>query len=187
MSDEHLNTATHTFGFALSGLAVGLLGAASIGCTVYLATLLVVYLFSSLSHGLNQPYKELFERLDKGSIFFLIAGTYTPLILASPVCDPVLIGVLWLAAATGFIAKVFYRVEDIAPYVVMGWLPVVAYPGLLMTAQTETLWLVIAGGLCYTFGLAFFMLDRIRGFHPLWHLCVVAGSTFHFIAIYGVR
>jgi hemolysin III len=84
------------------------------------------------------------------------------------------------------VVKVFFGVRTIVPYILLGWLPVMLDPLALVTAPTETFWLVVAGGLAYTFGLVFLMLDRIHGFHAIWHLFVILGSILHFLAIYGV-
>jgi len=188
MHDEQLNTLTHAFGLFLSvfGLCI-LWDTTQLGCLVYLLSLVSVYLFSTLSHATVGRKQHWFKRLDKGCIFFLIAGTYTPLVLAqyNNAHGYTLLVQIWTFAIIGFIAKVVYRHESVISYVLLGWCPILFSPGLL-NAPVYTLGLVFLGGMAYTTGLYFFFNDHKYAFHSVWHLCVIAGSALQFAAIYTV-
>jgi len=188
MTDDRLNTLTHAFGLAVSiGAALAVLCCwSNPACLVYLASLVTVYFFSATSHGVSPGrMKRTLQQWDKGTIFFLIAGTYTPLLLANSFGVPTytLILQIWAIAFVGFIAKVIYGYKGLWPYVVLGWGPILVSPASLITAPWEMIGLVVAGGLAYTVGLFFYLNDHRRGFHPLWHCWVLLGSALHFAAI----
>jgi len=99
-----------------------------------------------------------------------------------------LLGTMWAVAIVGFVAKIFFahRVEavSVASYVFLGWMPILALPVLWRSAPPGAIGAMIAGGLCYTTGTLFLMYDeRVRHFHAMWHLFVIAGSTCHFMGI----
>lgn len=199
-TDELVNAATHAIGLVLA--IVGALVMAQgvlmnddawrgLGCGVYLASLVAVYAMSTLSHSATSPrWKSLFRRLDQGFIYVLIVATYTPFSLAylHDVRWWLLLGAMWLVAILGFAAKVFFahRVEavSLASYILLGWMPVLAAPALLQWVPAGALWSMLGGGICYTAGTLFLVYDeRVRHFHALWHLCVIAGSACHFLGI----
>ncbi len=199
-TDELVNAATHGFGLALAcaGAAVMSGGVAAntdfwlrIGCGVYLASLVSVYAMSTLSHCSTFPFwKSLFRRLDQGCIYLLIVATYTPFSLAYLHGGLwwVLLGVMWTVALYGFATKAFFahRVEavSVSSYVLLGWMPVIAVPALLRFAPIGVFGLILAGGMCYTVGTLFLIYDaRVRHFHAVWHLCVIAGSACHFLGV----
>jgi hemolysin III len=199
-ADELVNAATHALGFALAVFGALVMAGSvarsgdawlAVGCSVYLASLVAVYAMSTLSHSCRTlKWKVIFRRLDQGFIYLLIAATYTPFSLAY-LRDGVwwaLLGAMWSVALFGFVAKVFFahRVEAISlvSYVVLGWMPAIATPALLQTLPLGALWCMLLGGVCYTLGTLFLMNDhRIRHFHAVWHLCVIAGSACHFLGI----
>lgn len=198
--DELVNAATHAFGLVLAVvgalvMAHGILehgdAGRSLGCGVYLASLVAVYAMSTLSHSATSPrWKSLFRRLDQGFIYLLIVATYTPFSLAylQDVRWWLLLGAMWCVAILGFAAKVFFahRVEavSVASYILLGWMPVIAAPALLHSVPSGALWSMLVGGICYTAGTLFLVYDeRVRHFHALWHLCVIAGSACHFLGI----
>ena len=199
-ADELVNAATHAFGLLLAVvgalvMAGGVWGHGDtwrvVGCAVYLASLMAVYTMSTLSHSAKSPrWKSLFRRLDQGFIYLLIAATYTPFSLAYLRTGLwwVLLGAMWAVAVVGFIAKVFFahRVEavSVASYVLLGWMPITAAPALVHTLPMGAFWWMLAGGACYTIGTLFLTFDeRVRHFHAVWHLCVIAGSVCHFLGI----
>jgi hemolysin III len=99
-----------------------------------------------------------------------------------------LLAVIWAIALAGFVSKVFlaHRVHlvSVAPYVFLGWLPVVAAPALVHAMPMNIFWWMLVGGLFYTVGTLFLIYDaRVRHFHAVWHLCVIAGSACHFCGI----
>jgi hemolysin III len=95
---------------------------------------------------------------------------------------------MWGVALYGFIAKVFFahRVELVStmPYVLLGWMPAISAPAMLEVMPLDVFWWMLFGGVCYTLGTLFLIYDqRIRHFHAVWHLCVIAGSVCHFCGI----
>ena len=200
-ADELVNAATHGLGLALA--IVGALVMAGsvwgqgdvwlvVGCSIYLASLMAVYTMSTLSHSARAlRWKLLFRRLDQGFIYLLIAATYTPFSLAYLRSGLwwVLLGAMWTVAISGFIAKVFFahRVHaiSVASYMVLGWMPMIAAPALMRTVPMGAFWWMLWGGVCYTLGTLFLIYDqRVRHFHAVWHLCVIAGSACHFLGIF---
>lgn len=199
--EEWLNATTHGFGFCASvigafaqmaAVATGHNHWLILGCGVYVASLVAVYAMSTLSHAASDPkWKSLFRQFDQASIYLLIAGTYTPFALAYLHGNGwgLLLGLMWGVALVGAVSKLFfaYRVEavSLASYVFLGWLPIVALPTLWRSAPPGAFQSIIAGGVCYSVGLWFFVNDqRFPRFHAAWHLCVIAGSACHFFGIY---
>lgn len=196
---ELANTITHGLGIVLSllagaylwqhktELALGL----RICCILFAATMTIVYVFSTLSHAVHAPrLRSRMRAWDQGTIYLLIAGTYSPFIwVASPPgWTAVVMGGVWLAAAWGFYLKVVakYRIEasSTVTYVLLGWIP-----AFVLFARTPTICvlLMVAGGLSYTFGIVFLIRShRAWYMHSLWHLSVIGGSACHFIAIWNL-
>jgi len=198
--DELLNTVTHGFGLmlALAGtyLMLGRLNGLQnswvvAGCGMYLVSLLGVYSMSTLSHGATSArWKTTFRQLDQGFIYLLIVGTYTPYSIAylhGPIWLALLCG-MWGIAFVAFISKVFFghRVDSVsvASCIMFGWIPVVAVPTLMHESPAGAFNMIVSGGVCYTIGTLFLINDeRVKHFHALWHLCVIGGSTCHFLGI----
>ena len=159
-------------------------------CSVFCATLVLVYICSTLYHSLVRTRaRHVFQVLDHSAIYLLIAGTYTPFTLVS-LRGPVgwtLFAVVWALAIAGVIFKSFavdrFEVASAIVYLFQGWFVVFAFRPLLHAMGWHgVLWLA-AGGLAYTLGIVFFALDRLRYFHAVWHLFVLAGSIAHYFAI----
>jgi hemolysin III len=159
-------------------------------CSIFAATLVLVYLCSTLYHSLVRTRaRHVFHILDHSAIYLLIAGTYTPFCLVS-LRGPVgwtLFGLEWSLAVAGVIFKCFavgrFAVASALVYLAQGWFVVVAAEPLVHSlGWNGVLWLG-AGGMAYTLGIVFFALDRLRYFHALWHLFVLAGSVAHYFAI----
>jgi hemolysin III len=199
-SDEFVNAATHALGFILaaagamtmaSGLAAQPDSALALGCGLYLASLMAVFAMSTLSHCAPAPrWKPFFRRLDQGCIYLLIVATYTPFSLHYLRGGPwsVLLAVMWIVAIVGFVLKVFFahRVETVSlvSYLLLGWIPVIALPEFLRAMPAAAIGSMFLGGVCYTAGTIFLTLDeRVRHFHAVWHLFVIAGSACHFFGI----
>lgn len=157
----------------------------------YGISLLALYTFSTLYHGLrHEKAKRLFNILDHCGIFLLIAGTYTPMLLVSigGTIGWVIFGVQWTIALVGIIFKIFYtgrfRFISTLIYAIMGWIIVFRWRDLVNAIPSDALWLLISGGLAYTVGIIFYMLDtKIKYSHFIWHLFVMAGSILHYIMI----
>jgi hemolysin III len=198
LGDILANAITHGIGaaFALAG-AIYLIAASSHGtvwlivsCSIFSATLVLVYLCSTLYHSLVRTRaRHVFQVLDHSAIYLLIAGTYTPFTLVSlrgPV-GWVLFGVVWTLAVAGIIFKSLavgrFAVASALVYLFQGWFIVVAARPLLRAIGWHGIAWLAAGGLAYTLGIVFFALDRLRYFHAAWHVFVLAGSVAHYFGI----
>jgi hemolysin III len=160
------------------------------GVSVYGATLLLLFVVSTVYHSTRGRAKGILRKLDHCAIYLLIAGTYTPFTLVTlrGAWGWSLLGAAWGLAAFGIAQEFFFgkgaRLVSLAIYVVMGWMGLVALRPLADGLGAAGLAWLIAGGAIYTGGIVFYVLDeRFRHFHGIWHLFVLAGSAAHFIAI----
>ena len=170
-------------------------GWAVTGSVVYGFSMILLYTMSSVYHGLRDGMaKRVLQVLDHCTIYLLIAGTYTPLLLSAmrpidPVASWVLFGIVWslsiLAVTLTAIDLRRYRVFSMICYLGMGW-AIVFKVGLLVEAiGTAGFWLILAGGLSYTVGAILYGAGkRLRYMHSVFHLFVVIGSLLHFLAIF---
>jgi hemolysin III len=197
--DERLNSITHLIGacLALAGLVVLVAQAARLGdpwkivsFSIYGVTLVALYSFSALYHSLRGKAKSVFQKLDHAAIYLLIAGTYTPLTLVTlrGAWGWSLFGVIWGLALIGIVQDILAgrggRVLSVAIYLLMGWLALVAIRPLARALPAAGLAWMIAGGLFYTVGVAFYALDKRISFgHGIFHLFVLAGSACHYCTI----
>ena len=198
-SEEIAHAVSHGVGLvlAIAGL-VGLLAVAArhgdawdlVSSAVFGATLVLLYAASTLYHAVPQPRaKRVLRILDHCAIYLAIAGTYTPFTLG-PLRGPwgwALFGVVWAGAVAGIVQKsvALERAPalSVALYVLMGWSVMVAIRPLTDAVAPGGLALLLGGGLCYTFGLVFYGLQRLRFHHFVWHLFVLAGSLLHYFAV----
>jgi len=165
--------------------------AAIVGASVFAATVLLLYLTSTLYHALpRNGAKPVFQILDHGAIFLLIAGTYTPFtlgVLSGP-WGWTLFGIVWGLAFAGVVLKIVSGVRfptlSTLLYLAMGWLVLIAVKPLWLHVPAWGLFWLFAGGFAYTAGVFFFVMDeRLRYGHFIWHLFVVAGTACHFVAV----
>jgi hemolysin III len=163
-----------------------------LGASVFSATILLLYLASTLYHALrDNRAKRIFRFLDHAAIFFLIAGTYTPFTLGvlRGAWGWTLLAVVWGLALTGVILEALgamrHPVLSTGIYLMMGWLVVVAIHPLWIRMPAVGLFWLVAGGVAYTVGTAFFAAPRLRYSHLVFHLFVVAGTACHFVAVWG--
>jgi hemolysin III len=162
-----------------------------VGTIVFAASMILLYLASTLYHAWPVGrVKHCFRILEHSAIFILIAGTYTPLTLGilRGAFGWTLFGMVWGLAIAGIALKSIYKAShpilSTALYLVMGWLAVMAVRPLLSSMPTAGLFLLIAGGLSYTVGVAFFATDsRISYGHLIWHLFVITGTTCHYFLV----
>lgn len=161
-----------------------------VGCSVYGATLVVLYTASTFYHSLRSPrLKRFFRILDHASIYLLIAGTYTPFTLVNlrGGWGWMLFGLVWGLAALGILFKIFFvdrfPIASTAVYLLMGWLAVIAIKPLLMLVPSGGLLWLLAGGLAYTAGIVFFAWGKMPYNHAVWHVFVLAGSICHYFAV----
>ena len=161
------------------------------GASVFVATMVLLYLASTLYHALPSGHaKRVFRVIEHSAIFLLIAGTYTPFTLGvlNGAWGWTLLGLVWGIAVAGVTLKALNRLTHpiltTSLYLLMGWLIVIAAQPLSeRVPATGLLWLV-AGGLAYTLGVVFFALDsRLRYGHFIWHLFVMAGTACHYFAV----
>jgi len=194
---ERFNSITHLVGTVLAVVgAVALLvitdgGARKlIALGVYGAMLVLLYLSSTLYHSFRGKAKKIFHIFDHCAIYFLIAGTYTPLTLIKlrGAWGWTLFGIIWALAAIG-VAKdalfhMRYRAVSVVLYALMGWMVVIAFRPLRQALPAAAIAWLVAGGIVYTIGIAFFaMSKRVAYTHGVWHLFVIAVSICHYVAM----
>jgi len=196
---ERFNAITHLAGalLALAGAVVLIFVAARDGdpwkvvsVSIYGATLVLLYSFSALYHSLRGRAKDVLRELDHHSIYLLIAGSYTPFCLVT-LHGPwgwSLFGVVWGLAALGSLQELWFknsaRILSLLIYVLMGWVALVAMVQLLHALGPAGFAWLVAGGLFYTIGIVFYVIDtRLKHAHGIWHLFVLAGSASHYVAI----
>jgi hemolysin III len=196
---ERFNTLSHLLGAiaACAGVAVLVVLAARdgdawkiISFSVYGLTLILVYTFSTLYHGLQGRSKKICRKLDHLSIYLLIAGTYTPFTLVTlrGIWGWSLFGAEWGLAVLGISLEMLpqdgRRILSVVIYLVMGWMILVALEPLSQVLPPAGFAWLLAGGLFYTGGVIFYALDKkVRYFHNVWHLFVLAGSVSHYCAV----
>ncbi len=158
---------------------------------IFGVSLLLLYSASAIYHAMTRlRWKRLFQTVDHLCIYVLIAGTYTPVALLGLQgrWGWTVFALIWLFAAAGFAFKLspLRRFEKLSLilYLVMGWLIVIALGPLIDRMDGEPLLLLLLGGLCYSGGVYFFVKENRPYFHTIWHLFVLAGSTFHFFGIF---
>ena len=198
LGEEVANSVSHGIGFLAAVAVTPFLvvaaiphGAGSIvGVSIFAVTMAALYLASTLYHALpSARAKRVFRVLDHGAIFLLIAGTYTPFTLGilRGGWGWALFGAIWGLALAGVIYKAVaafrYPIISTVIYVAMGWLVLIAVQPLWQRMPHQGFLWLLAGGLAYTGGVAFYAAKRVRYSHFVWHLCVLAGTTCHFFAV----
>jgi hemolysin III len=197
--EEFANSISHGLGLVLALVALPILivSAVRIGSTHYIvgaivfgATMVLLYLASTLYHSITHETAKRFCRLfDHSAIFLLIAGTYTPFTLGvlRGAWGWTMLAIIWSLAITGIVVKALPHTRhswiSMVLYLVMGWLAIVAIKPILQLIPVPGILLILAGGVAYTSGLAFFAARRLRYSHLIWHLFVIAGTTCHFFAV----
>jgi hemolysin III len=160
------------------------------GASVFATTVVLLYLTSTLFHAFpHSRAKRVFQVLDHSAIYFLIAGTYTPFTLGvlHGTWGWILFGLVWGMALVGTILKVLggirYNTVSTLVYVAMGWLVVIAADKVWALVPAWGIFWLFAGGIAYTAGAVFFLAERVRYFHFVWHLFVIAGTACHVVAV----
>jgi len=199
---EKFNSITHLVGAVLAIMGLGALITVAVqqqdillftGFLTFGLTLVMLYSVSTLYHSFKNPFvKKVFQRLDHIAIYLLIAGTYTPFMLVSLIEGNgmwILVSV-WGLAIIGIMLELSLKnrieVLQIVIYLTMGWLVVIDFDALKETLPEMGIYLLTAGGLAYTIGVIFYILGHkqlLKHSHGIWHLFVLAGSIFHFLAI----
>ena len=197
--EERLNAWSHGFGAALGIAGLVLLIVflernvpyALFSVIVYGISIIVLFLASTFYHAVKgDKRKHYFRIVDHISIYLLIAGTYTPvlLILLPDSLGWTLFWVVWGIACFGVILKLFFtgKFETFSTllYLIMGWLIVFDFTTLADRIATNGLYLLFAGGAFYTIGILFYAIEKIPFNHVIWHIFVLAGAICHFFMIY---
>jgi hemolysin III len=200
--EELANSVSHGIGLVLALAAAPVLIASAVrdgatplivGTCVFAATLVLLYLVSTIYHALPvNRAKRVLRVIDHAAIFLLIAGSYTPFTLGvlHGAWGWTLFGLVWGVCTLGIVFKIVRGVRhprlSLGLYLAAGWLVLVAVkPMLSLMPLTGIAW-IAAGGCLYTAGVAFFVVDeRVRYAHLVWHLCVMGGSACHVVAVYG--
>jgi len=196
---ERLNSITHLIGavIAIAGASVLITQASIFGdywtvisTSIYGATMILLYTFSTLYHSLQGRAKSIFQKLDHIAIYLLIAGTYTPfcLITLRSTLGWWLLIANWGLAIIGIIYELTLahrtRTPSMLIYLVMGWMIVYALKSLAQSLPFSGLVWLGVGGLLYTGGVIFFLLDeRIKHFHGVWHIFVLGGTICQYFCI----
>lgn len=196
--EEFWNIVSHGIGVILSVVALILLLTFNDGSTLntlsvvlYSVTLLFLYSASTLYHWVtNEKWKFFFRKLDHIGIYFLIAGTYTPVALISLVNENgwTIFWTVWGIAIAGTILKIFFTGKfdklSLLLYLAMGWLIIFDFKNLWEVQSALGITLLGLGGLFYSLGTIFYAVEKIPYNHAIWHVFVLAGSVFHFFFIF---
>ncbi|MCF6767023.1 hemolysin III family protein [Thiotrichales bacterium 19S11-10] len=199
-SEEWLNAVSHFLGIILGIVALVLLTIKSvnsgfvinvISCAIFSVSIIILYSSSTLYHVLKEgKIKQIFRTLDHLSIYLLIAGTYTPvaLIMIKNPYGWIIFTVLWSLVGLGVLYKLFFFHAGWLStfiYILMGWTALGFIVQVVEALPLGALMLILLGGVIYTSGTIFYMLDdQIKYCHALWHLFVLLGTFCHFLAIY---
>ena len=199
LGEEIFSSVTHGVGSLLSvaGTVVLIVFAAIysdawsvVGCAVFGASLIILYCMSTLYHAITNPRaKSFFRIMDHNAIFFLIAGTYTPITISilRGTIGWVLFGIVWGAAVIGIVLNSIdlekFRKPSVVCYIAMGWVIIIAIRPLLRVMNAWSLWLLVGGGVFYTVGVIFYAIKKVKYFHSVWHIFTVAGSVCHYFSV----
>ncbi len=197
--EEIANSVSHGLGLVAAVVGVPFLivaavdggeTAAIVGVSIFGLTLVLLFLTSTLYHAVTHPgAKPVLRIIDHVAIYLLIAGTYTPLTLGvlGGGWGWALFGIVWGLGLAGVILKLLAGVRyprlSVGLYIAMGWLVVIAIKPLWDSLPVGGLLWLGAGGVAYTGGVVFYAADQWRYAHLVWHLCVIAGATCHFIVV----
>lgn len=196
--EEKANFWTHIIGviYGIAGISITLLSnndlKQTITTIVFFSTVIILYGSSSLYHiAKGKKQKRLYKKLDHISIYLLIAGTFTPFCFGLLSTEPIglKLGIaVWVIAGLGVIFKVFftgkYELISLSSYLGMGWLGYLMFEDLGQLAGQEVVNDMLYGGLCYTIGVVFYVMRKLKYHHAIWHLFVVGGTFFHSLAIF---
>ena len=197
--EERLNTISHAFGAVMAILGMIVLIYTNSKQTVYAVPSLVIYSLSLISmltistlyHATTKVvWKRRLRILDHINIYYLIAGTYTPVAMITLINGNgwLILGTVWGIALLGTILKLYftgkYELSSLLLYLIMGWLIVLDFQNLLNHSTEGGLALLLLGGAFYTIGIVFYAVRRIPYNHFIWHLFVLGGAVSHWFFIY---
>lgn len=202
---ERLNSISHLVGAAFALIGLGALLAVSIqtgdpwvifSFSLFGLTMVLMYTMSTLYHSFWSPRpKEIFQLLDHVSIYLLIAGTYAPIMLVSlrDGNGPRILIIVWLLALAGIASEIFLsgmavKVGQMLIFLGMGWIGALEFSNLKPALSDPGFFWLVAGGLAYTLGVVFYVLDgakKLNHAHGIWHFFVLAGTISHFVSVIG--
>jgi len=198
--EERLNAFTHSIGilFCLIAMPIIMVGVYDENKLSYFYSvlafgvgMLLVYTFSTLYHAIKkEKAKDVLQIADHISIYFLIAGTYTPLMVRYLDSETafIFLTIMWSIVAVGVVFKIFFtkrfKYLSVILYLLLGWMLVFVLKPLLQNIPLTVLWWIIAGGFSYTTGVYFYMKDHKIYYHAVWHLFVLFGTLAHFVAVW---
>lgn len=195
---EMANALTHGFGIIIglallpvtTAISMQARISAVVACAIYAFSFLMLFIFSTLYHSVQEPStKRVLKKFDHISIYFLIAGTYTPflLIYLLNAFGITLLSVLWGLTLVGIVFKILFagrfKLVSTIIYVLMGWLLLVGGKTFFTALPTSVLVMVIVGGGLYMAGVPFYLMKRWKYHHVMWHLFVLAGAICHYVAV----
>lgn len=199
LGEEIANSVSHGVGLLAALIAFPFLvwsalqhgsPASVVGASVFGASMVLLYLTSTLFHAFPRSRaKRVLQVLDHAAIYLLIAGTYTPFTLGvlKGAWGWTLFGLVWGMAVAGILTKAIggirYNKVSTVAYLGMGWLVLLAADTVWTLVPGWGIFWLFAGGLAYTAGAIFFLAERVRYFHFVWHLFVLAGTACHFVAV----
>lgn len=163
---------------------------AVVSSSIYGASLIILYTMSTLYHSFtNERVKHFFQIMDHNTIFLLIAGTYTPITLyiLGGVTGGVLFSVVWVASIIGITLNSINmekaKIPSLVCYIATGWVIIFAIKPLIAKVPLLSALFLVLGGVIYTVGIVFYVIKKVKYFHPIWHIFTVLGSAFHYFSI----
>ncbi len=200
LSEELINSISHGIGAGLSvtALVLCIVQAAIngnawgvVGASIYGASLVMLYCMSTLYHAItNKTARKVFRVFDHTSIFFLIAGTYTPITLVTlnGALGWTLFGIVWGAAVLGIVLNSIniekFKKVSMVCYIGMGWAIIIGIKDIIALMPKNGFLFLLLGGIMYTVGIIFYAMKKFRYMHCVWHMFVLAGSILQFFSIY---
>ena len=163
---------------------------AVVSSSIYGASLIILYTMSTLYHSFtNERVKHFFQIMDHNTIFLLIAGTYTPITLyiLGGVTGWILFSVVWVASIIGITLNSINmekaKIPSLICYIATGWVIIFAIKPLIAKVPFLSAFFLVLGGVIYTVGIVFYVIKKVKYFHPIWHIFTVLGSAFHYFSI----
>ena len=163
---------------------------AVVSSAIYGASLIILYTMSTLYHSFtNEKVKHFFQIMDHNTIFLLIAGTYTPITLyiLGGVTGWILFSVVWVASIIGITLNSINmekaKIPSLVCYIATGWVIIFAIKPLIAKVPLLSALFLVLGGVIYTVGIVFYVIKKVKYFHPIWHIFTILGSAFHYFSI----
>lgn len=199
LKQEIVHSTIHGFGILFGIISIPILTAlaaknanvpAIVGASIYGFTFLMLFTFSTTYHGFQQPQvKRVLEVFDHISIYFLIAGTYTPFLLIylrNPFGNMLLI-ILWSLTLLGILFKILFtgrfEIISVLIYLAMGWILLVGGKRFFTALPSDVLTFIFIGGALYSIGIIFYLWEGFKWHHAVWHLLVLAAAVCHYVAV----